>query len=292
MTAGRVAILPYGTKAGPGLAKMPLRDLRWPMGFPDGCDGTVGDLSANDHLIVYPSSRLYYMPFIGVKCRVSVMIVEPAAVHRRHMRLMRYFYRRFYRVLTCNPALQEAIPNALHYVFGSSWVKNSDNLDRTKQRNLSLIASAKRVYEGHRLRHAVADWLRAKGIEADILGRSYLPFDVKSDGLAPYRYSVVIENVREEGYFTEKLVDCLLCDTVPIYWGAPDIGKYFDVGGMLICETLDDIKTAVAGLSEAGYDERRSVILRNRKRAGMFADHEQNAARLLATGRMLAGDPA
>jgi len=34
--------------------------------------------------------------------------------------------------------------------------------------------------------------------------------------LTPYRYSVVIENVREPGYFSEKLVDALLCGTVPI----------------------------------------------------------------------------
>ncbi len=248
--------------------------------------GTLGDLGPDDHLLVYPNSRLYYLPRPGIRCRLSVAIVEPEAVHGHHMKLMRLFHRRFYRVLTCNRALQAAIPNALHYVYGSTWVR-FDGLDRGKRKNLSLIASSKRNHQGHRLRHSVADWLRDNDIDSDIMGHGYQPFKIKSDGLAPYRFSVVIENVSEPGYFTEKLVDCLLCDTVPIYWGAPDIEDYFDIDGMLICNSLDDIKAAINGLSETDYDGRRPAILKNRNRAVLYANPEVTAARLLTTGHML-----
>ncbi len=285
-----VAIVPYDKRPGFGFQHTPLASLRWPLGAPADLSGTVGDLGAEDHLIFYPSSRLYYAPFHGVRCKFSLMIVEPEAVHGRHMRLMRLFHRRFYKVLTCNRALKAAIPNALHYVFGSSWIKGQEALDRAKTRQLSLIASAKRVYEGHQLRHATADWLMSSGFDADLLGRGYRPFDEKTDGLAPYRYSVVIENVREPGYFTEKLIDCLICDTVPIYWGAPDIGDYFDGEGMLICNSLDDIKAATDGLSKADYERRLTAIGKNRKRALQYADHERNAAWLLTSGTMPAKD--
>lgn len=287
-----IAIVPYGTKPGLSLSRVPLASLNWPLGAPGDLSGTVGDLTENDDLIVYPKSAIYYMPWIGVRCRMSVMIVEPEAVHSRHMKMLRLFYWRFHRILTCNPALKSSIPNAVHYVFGSAWVRDVDAPDRPKTKSLSHIASSKTTYEGHRLRHEVAIWLREAGVDADVIGRGYQAFERKSDGLAPYRYSIVVENVRETSYFTEKLIDCLLCNTVPIYWGAPDIGDYFDTSGMLICNNLDDIKAAVAGLSEADYDKRRAAILRNRERAAQYADHEQNAARLLQTGRMLSGEVA
>ena len=287
-----VAVLPYGTRPGLRLDRVALSSLRWPLGTPEDVSGTIGDLRRDDHLLVYPNSRLYYLPRPGVRCRVSMMIVEPEAVHKRHMRLLRLFHRRFHKILTCNPSLKAAIPNAVHYVFGSAWVTQEGELDRTKTALLSLIASSKATYEGHRLRHAVANWLMSSGVDAQIMGLGYRPFEKKSLGLAPYRYSVVIENVRETGYFTEKLVDCLLCDTVPIYWGAPDIGDYFNTEGMLICNGLDDIKAAIGNLSEDDWKKRSAAIANNRKTAALYADHEQNAARLVTTGRMLAGDPA
>lgn len=178
----RVAILPYGTKLGLKLAGMPFSDLHWPFGAPDEPDGCVGDLTTEDHLIIYPGSRSYYMPRLGVRCRVSVMIVEPEAVHRRHMTLLRGFYWRFHRILTCNENLLAAVPNGQFFPFGSTWVSNADNVDTTKARNLSLIASSRRTYEGHRLRHEIVDWLRGTDVDADIMGRGYKPFDRKSTG--------------------------------------------------------------------------------------------------------------
>lgn len=280
-----VAILPYGMKAGIKLAKVPLSELRWPLGAPDDLSGFLGDLGPDDHLIVYPSSCLYYLPRFGVRCKVSVMIVEPAAVHSRHMFLMRFFYRRFHKVLTADRALLDAIPNGGFFVVGSTWVPEWRSTDLTKHKQLSLIASARRHLPGHRLRHEVVDWLREQGIEADILGRGYKPFEHKSDGLAPYRYSIVIENIQEDGYFSEKLVDALLCRTVPIYWGSPRIGDFFDLDGMLICNSLDDIKAAVASLSEADYERRLAVISNNQNRAAKFESHEFNAARIISTGK-------
>lgn len=281
-----VALLPYELKAGRKLADVSLDALHWPLGAPDDLSGNIGDLGPDDHLIVYPGSRLYYMPRFGVRCKVSVMIVEPEAVHGRHMLLLRQFHRRFHKVLTCNRKLLSAIPNGVFFTFGSTWVRDADTLDRTKSKTLSLIASSRKTYEGHQLRHEIVDWLRNEEIEADIMGRGYRPFERKSDGLAPYRYSVIIENVREPSHFTEKLIDCLLCDTIPIYWGAPDIGDFFDVQAMLICESASDIKAAITGLSETGYENRRSIVMSNRELAKRYADHEYNAAHLLKIGRM------
>jgi alpha(1,3/1,4) fucosyltransferase len=50
------------------------------------------------------------------------------------------------------------------------------------------------------------------------------PIETKKDVLNRYRFAICFENAREiEDYITEKLFDCLLAGTIPVYWGAPNI---------------------------------------------------------------------
>ena len=116
------------------------------------------------------------------------------------------------------------------------------------------------------------------GIDADVIGRGYNSFEKKSDGLAPYRYSIVIENVRESSYFTEKLIDAFLTETVPIYWGAPNIGEFFYTEGMIICETFEDLKAAVMNADENGYNDKSIAIAVNKQRAADYEDLMTRAA--------------
>ena len=50
----------------------------------------------------------------------------------------------------------------------------------------------------------------------------------KIDALKDYQFSIAIENSKEDGYFTEKLADCILTNTTPIYMGCPNIQDYFN----------------------------------------------------------------
>ena len=165
--------------------------------------------------------------------------------------------------------------------FGTTWVPDWRDLDLAKDRNLSLIASGKRSLKGHKLRHKCVEWLRDQTIDADIMGRGYQPFDKKSDGLARYRFSVVIENCREENYFTEKLLDAVLCDTVPIYWGCPNIEEFFDTDGMIVCETFDDLKTAIQSAGPDLYRQKSHAFAENRKNADYYSDYYGRLARLV-----------
>jgi hypothetical protein len=54
-----------------------------------------------------------------------------------------------------------------------------------------------------------------------------LPNTTKWDGLEKYSYSISIENCCKENYFSEKFTDCILAWTIPIYYGCPNIDKYF-----------------------------------------------------------------
>jgi hypothetical protein len=291
VTSPKVAILPYGRALGVWPARLPLASLDWPLGVPAGIEGGVlGDLGHDDHLIVPPRDTLHLRPGFGTRAQVSLLFREPRAIHGHHMRLLEMFsHRRFFRVLTGDPALIAALPNAVAFPMGGTWVPHWRELSCEKRAMCSLIASAKRSQPGHRLRHAVVDWARAGGVAVDVMGMGYRPLRDKAEGLAPYRYSVVIENVREPGYFSEKLVDALLCGAVPIYWGAPDIGRYFDTGAMMLCAGLEDVQRAVAEMSEADFVARAGALARARAQAAGYADIEERAARAVLAAAQGAG---
>ncbi len=277
---GAVAILPNNMKLGLRPGALPLNGLIWPLGQPEDLQGgQLSDLGPQDHLVVFPRETLHIRPSFGTRAQVSIVIMEPAAIHGLHMKLLRLTHRRFHKVLTTDEALLKAIPNGVFFPFGSTWVPDWETLDTTKTHMGSLIASTKRSQEGHVLRHAIADWITAEGIEADLMGGGYAPFKDKSDGLAPYRYSVVIENVREKNYFTEKLIDAILCKTVPIYWGCPNIGDFLDTSGMVICHSEDDVRRAIEAMSEEDYQTRLPGLLATQPKAADYGAIFQRAAR-------------
>jgi hypothetical protein len=136
-----------------------------------------------------------------------------------------------------------------------------------KESNLSVICSDKATIDGHRRRLAFVEQLLAL-TPAPRFGRGFTPLADKWDGLAPYRYSVAVENSRHEHYWTEKIADCFLAGTVPNYWGDPAIRDYFPADAMIILETLDPVEAARIIRSEATVEayERRLPALREARR--------------------------
>ncbi|MCV2892261.1 glycosyltransferase family 10 domain-containing protein [Lentibacter sp. XHP0401] len=278
----RVCVLPYGQRLGKHPSRLPLSELHWPLGVPEDIQGqTLADLLPTDHLLTPPHSSLYFRPTFGTRARVSVMIMEPRAVHKKHMVLLHFFRRRFHRILTSDRKFLSQNSNSVHFQTAGSWVPDWHKTDLSKRAMCSLIASGKTKQEGHKLRHSMVQWCRETGQDIDIMGRGYKPFSEKSAGLAPYRYSIVIENAREENYFTEKLVDALLCNTVPIYWGCPNIADFFDTSGMILCETMADLQRAVEQMSEADYTSRLPGLEAARNVAIGYADIYPRAAKTL-----------
>lgn len=282
MTEPAIAVLPYGGRLGRKLSQRPLDDLVWPLGRPERLmQGHVSDLGSQDHLIVFPKTAMHYQPFFGTRAHVSIMIVEPSIIHARHLRYLRWTWRRFFRVFSYNEDLLAAIPNGLFLPYGTTWVPEWQDLDIVKTGMCSLIASAKRDQPGHQLRHEIVEAVQREGLDVTVLGRGYAPFEAKSDGLAPYRFSVVIENTQERNYFSEKLVDAVLCETVPIYWGCPNIADHIDTGGMIICNDKADLMAAIRGVSEAQYSSLLPALQAAKPQAASWDHLERRAAELL-----------
>ena len=107
------------------------------------------------------------------------------------------------------------------------------------------------------------------------MGRGYKPFELKQDGLLAYHYSVVIENVSESDYFTEKLLDCMLCGTLPIYYGPKNIGEYFNLLGIICCRTLTEFQIAIVATINPPNEAQAIAMAENRKIALSYSNLQQ-----------------
>lgn len=97
----------------------------------------------------------------------------------------------------------------------------------TKTKTLSWITSNKTALAGHRDRMGFLQNLQNSDLDFDLLGRGFQEIDDKWDGLAPYKYSIAIENHRNAYYWTEKISDCFLAWAMPLYYGCTNIQDYF-----------------------------------------------------------------
>jgi hypothetical protein len=79
-------------------------------------------------------------------------------------------------------------------------------------------------------------------------------------------FSVAIENARDINYFTEKLTDCLLTGTIPLYYGCPNVGDFFDMNGIIIFESMEELHEILDSLTPELYESKLESVKENFKR--------------------------
>lgn len=137
-----------------------------------------------------------------------------------------------------------------------------------KSRDLAWITSNLAANAGHRRRLAFLARLQQAKVPFDLFGRGFQPLPDKWDGLAPYRYGIAVENHSAPHYWTEKIMDCFLAGTMPLYFGARNIGDYFPADSFVWLEIEDpDAPRKVAEIIRSDRAERnRDAILEARRR--------------------------
>jgi hypothetical protein len=145
-------------------------------------------------------------------------------------------------IFTHNKDLIKINPEKFKWVPAQgTWIKQPKVYEKSKM--ISMISSNKTMCEGHRKR---LEWVERFKDQVDFYGRGF-PTEIKfkEEGLCDYMFSIAIENASYETYFTEKILDCFATGTIPVYYGAPDIGDYFNKDGIIDLseefEVSDDI---------------------------------------------------
>jgi hypothetical protein len=107
---------------------------------------------------------------------------------------------------------------------------------KEKEDRISWVTSNSLTKPGHKLRMDFKDFLVAENVDFDLWGRGFNPIEDKFDGIAPYKYSLAIENHSTNDYWTEKISDCFLSWTMPIYYGCKNILEYFPEESMILVD--------------------------------------------------------
>jgi hypothetical protein len=103
-----------------------------------------------------------------------------------------------------------------------------------KSRNLSWIVGDALDLPGHLRRRSFLEQIKKDpSLDLDLYGKEIHFIADKWDGLAPYRYSLAVENTSGPDYWTEKIADCFLTGTVPLYYGCTNLEDYFPQGAFI-----------------------------------------------------------
>lgn len=218
------------------------------------CKFFFGNCDNYDYLVVIDSLNTITKTCLPKERRILFLGEPPFVKH-----YTRDFVGQFGHVYSCQQALinkgisEKSIP-LLPWMIGCSLKSNShvcNSLDYMNYKDFinlqnkhlinkaCLITSNKKFTKGHRDRVRFADYILSQGIDfIDVFGNGYQSLPDKMEIMSKYKYSVVIENCVYNDYWTEKLSDCFLSGSYPLYYGAPNVSEYFDKDSY----TLIDIK--------------------------------------------------
>ena len=132
-----------------------------------------------------------------------------------------------------------------------------------KKKSLSWITSNLTSFPGHKLRMEFLAHLQSWNIPIDVYGKGINFIEDKWVGLSPYRYSLAIENSTGPDYWSEKLADCFLSWTIPIYFGCTNLEDYFPAQSFVridIKQPEAALKTISALLASDNWEARLPAL--------------------------------
>lgn len=245
---------------------------------------------AVDHPTIYktPGSSVY---LVAIAC-------EPEAITHGREEFIKN-HKNYDMLLTHDEEILKQCPNARLCVFGSCWVPASayESVDISRKKpQISCLTGSKEFTPAHTYRKALYSnqlripfpitWFRSsKGTPLPAYQHNPIVDGDKTILFRDYQFSVAIENSRQTHYFSEKLIDCLVTKTIPIYYGCPNISEYFDTRGWIILETtdVDEFVYKVHNFLPK-YDECNDVIEHNYREAMKYKDFAANIQRAMNLG--------
>ena len=150
-------------------------------------------------------------------------------------------------------------------VFNADTIRKNSYKNKTK--NISILSSNKLMCKLHKYRYNLAFKCKKEGL-ADTFGTfdGGVIVDINST-LNDYRYSICIENDITPYFFTERLINALACGCIPIYYGATQIDKFFNMDGIITFNQKDDIEKVLKQCTKEEYERRLPAIIDNINRA-------------------------
>jgi hypothetical protein len=198
-----------------------------------------------------------------VKSKIKIAwCLESPAIHPQIHNNIHLYADNFDYVLCYREDLIQKFPDKfLPNSPGGTYIKDEDINLYKKTKKCSMVLSNKCFCPGHLIRHQIQ---AASGIQSgiDFFGsgspRGNLPINNKISALKNYMFHITIENVRSYHYFSEKLIDCLVTGCIPLYYGAPNIDKYFNIDGFILFNSFEEFLSLKLS-KEVFFDKQKAI---------------------------------
>jgi hypothetical protein len=155
-----------------------------------------------------------------------------------------------------------------HHDRDVSFFQNLNDLTKTKL--ISVICSTQGLTPGHKMRLRFVEQLqRHFSSDLDWYGNGLNPVSEKWDAIAPYKYTIALENQSRHNVITEKLGDSFLALSYPFYWGAPNANQFFSQDGFTHIN-IEDFEGSVKIIEEViradTYLNKMPAIIENKNK--------------------------
>jgi hypothetical protein len=188
----------------------------------------------------------------------------------------------FQIILTWNDKIINTCDNALFFPFGQTWFKPDQyEKEHEKKFEIAHLCGVLLKSYGHQMRHEILARESEFKIPTNFyktIGDRHNEDDArigKETVFGNSMFGVVIENFSHRGYFTEKILDCFLMKTIPIYNGCTNICDFFNKKGIIEFGNVDDLIYTINQLDIEYYDNLKDIIEENYKSAIQYINYEQ-----------------
>lgn len=151
------------------------------------------------------------------------------------------------------------LPQYIHYVKDAAQLLKSEAyapLEILKHKNkfCNFVATNPRANERNKFFRLLN---RSKSVDSG--GRHFNNLgNIVADKLAfirDYKFTLALENSSSPGYTTEKLVEAMLANSLPIYWGNPDVARDFNPRSFINISDFPSFEAAVDHILKVDSDD-------------------------------------
>lgn len=183
------------------------------------------------------------------------VLIEPRSIQPNVYKWMEQNYEKFRYVFTHDSWLLQKCNNTKLILWGGGGggIVECEYVPKTK--DVSFVSSDKTMCIKHQERISLARQLESYPY-VDVKGTYNGGGFVGPEKIyQKYRFSIAYENHIDYDWFSEKICNCFINRVVPIYIGAVNIGKYFNLDGVLVCDSNNDVLHRLEWLSKGGFEE-------------------------------------
>jgi hypothetical protein len=166
-------------------------------------------------------------------------LCDYALAHSRIQLGDRYFRAPYYRFsrelehIDCRIPSERALKRKFcNFLSSSGWA------DPVREEFFQKLSAYKRVDSGGRILNNMGRRIKNK-----------MAF------ISDYKFTIAFENSVLPGYTTEKIVEAMAANSLPLYWGNPDAGKDFNKAAFVCINDFDTLDAAVDEIIRLDNDD-------------------------------------